>query len=64
MRLGPIISRDSTRADGDPRKHLVPDSYLAGGETEATAMEILNCWMRTRTVVLSRALVIAQYPFC
>lgn len=64
MRLGTIRSGDSTRADGKPREQMVPDSCLAGGETEARIGEILNCWVRTRTIVLGMALVTAQYPFC
>lgn len=49
MILGTILSRDSTRAVESQENIMVPDSYFAGGETEARAMEILNCWMGTST---------------
>lgn len=63
VRLWVIRSRDSTRADGEPREHTVPDSYLAGGKTDAKAIEILHCWTKTKTIGLGRVLVIAQDPF-
>lgn len=62
VRLWAIRNRDSTRADGGTRVHMTPDSYLAGGKTDPKAMETFHRCMRTKTILLGRVLVIAQYP--